>query len=535
MLALYRSGRQADALEAYRQARDVLVERARNRAGGGAARAPPGRSSRTIRGSTRATAARDAADGRGALPAPPNRTIGRGRRARRGRRAAASRLVRLLTLTGPGGVGKTRLALEAARRVEADFADGARFVSLDSVQRRRTCPPTIVKSLGIVLLVGRVAGAGGRALPGAPSGCCWCADNCEHVLGAAPFIGRLLAVVSGCHRACHQPRAARTAGRSNVAMPACRAAPAAQRRRGRAVRRARRGRTTRSSSSATATPARLRDLPPPRRAAAGDRARGRALRAAVAGRDRGAAGRPRSARSAPARATLPRASRRCGRRSTGATRCSTTTRRRASRASPSSPAARPSRRPRRSPAPTSTRSTASSPRACSCAARQRDGRRGSRCSRRSAPMPASASRRRADEDAVRERHYRYFLALARAPRHRAGALGRRAASEHLAALDADIDNLHAALGWAVAPERTPNRRSRCARRSGRYWLMRDRYAEAVRLDRPDAESRRRRRPSRAARPRALHEVLGPAPARARGEQAAVLAEAEAIARLCRTR
>src|SRR5512133_3516611 len=43
-------------------------------------------------------------------------------------RLVRERLTRLVTLVGPGGVGKTRLALEAAGRLAGDFADGARFV-----------------------------------------------------------------------------------------------------------------------------------------------------------------------------------------------------------------------------------------------------------------------------------------------------------------------------------------------------------------------------------------------------------------------
>ncbi len=55
---------------------------------------------------------------------------------------------RLLTLTGPGGVGKTRLALEVARRVEADFADGVRYIRLATANDPGEVLPTVAHAIG---------------------------------------------------------------------------------------------------------------------------------------------------------------------------------------------------------------------------------------------------------------------------------------------------------------------------------------------------------------------------------------------------
>src|SRR3954451_7238397 len=155
MLALYRAGRQADALEAYRQAREVLVEQLG---------IEPGAELHDLH---EAILAHDPAidaplaapslAGVRAIPAPPNRTIGRAHDVAVIGDRLRSRSVRLLTLTGPGGVGKTRLALEAARNAEGNFTAGARFVPLAALQRSEEVPATIVSALGIVVLSGESA------------------------------------------------------------------------------------------------------------------------------------------------------------------------------------------------------------------------------------------------------------------------------------------------------------------------------------------------------------------------------------------
>jgi predicted ATPase/class 3 adenylate cyclase len=131
-------------------------------------------------------------DGANGLPPSPNRTIGRADDVR----AIVDRLrvdgARLLTLTGPGGVGKTRLGLEAARAVRAEFAAGARFVSLAAERRADDVPAAIVQSLGIVPMSGESPEQAVTRFLSAKQ-LLLVLDNVEHVLASARFVSALLA------------------------------------------------------------------------------------------------------------------------------------------------------------------------------------------------------------------------------------------------------------------------------------------------------------------------------------------------------
>ena len=104
--------------------------------------------------------------------------------------------VRLLTLTGPGGVGKTRLALEVAQYLVSDFSDGVSFVPLSVISEPELVLPAIAQELGVRDMGARPLLAQLQAALGQQS-LLLLLDNFEQVLAAAPPLSGLL---SACPR-----------------------------------------------------------------------------------------------------------------------------------------------------------------------------------------------------------------------------------------------------------------------------------------------------------------------------------------------
>jgi transcriptional regulator with XRE-family HTH domain len=133
-----------------------------------------------------------------ALPAQATRLIGREHEVGELRRRVLLSAPRLLTLMGPGGTGKTRLALAVADGLHAEFKDGIVFVDLAPLGDSELVVPTIARALGLR------EGARGAILEHlkqvlAGRHILMLLDNCEHVLGAASDVARLLASCSELH------------------------------------------------------------------------------------------------------------------------------------------------------------------------------------------------------------------------------------------------------------------------------------------------------------------------------------------------
>ncbi len=90
---------------------------------------------------------------------------------------------RVVTLTGPGGIGKTSLAIEAARSLVAEFNDGGCFVELASLPGPDLVPSTVASALGLNLSGEISAESVARAV--GTKHLLLVLDNCEHVIDAA--------------------------------------------------------------------------------------------------------------------------------------------------------------------------------------------------------------------------------------------------------------------------------------------------------------------------------------------------------------
>lgn len=192
MLALYRAGRQTDALEVYAAARRELLEQLGLEPGADLRRLQEA----ILRQDPALDVEPEELRARRHLPAPGTALVGR--------RAALDDLVRMLgasgvrlvTLTGVGGAGKTRLAIQAGSELAERFDGGVYFVELAPVEDPALVPQAVAHALGLeertdeplpVTLANHLRHR--RLL--------LVLDNLEHAAEAAPLAGELLEQAPG--------------------------------------------------------------------------------------------------------------------------------------------------------------------------------------------------------------------------------------------------------------------------------------------------------------------------------------------------
>ncbi|MFI0484022.1 BTAD domain-containing putative transcriptional regulator [Actinomadura sp. 9N215] len=197
MLALYRAGRQSEALESFERHRTAVADELG--LDPGAELAGLQRAILRQDQALKAPLPPERAGPRSNLPVPPTELIGREDAVREIRARIGTD--RLVTLTGPGGVGKTRLAVEAAAGLVDAFGDGVWMAELAGFERSTV--PDLAEVVTALLDI--------RDAPGAPEAALdrlaaalgarrllLVLDNCEHVIEqAAELAERLLRRVPG--------------------------------------------------------------------------------------------------------------------------------------------------------------------------------------------------------------------------------------------------------------------------------------------------------------------------------------------------
>jgi predicted ATPase/DNA-binding SARP family transcriptional activator len=180
MLALHRAGRSAEALDAFRELAGTLDQRLG---------VDPSDALVALERAIRRADPTLAAPLPVSLPSPASRFIGREREL--AETAGILGRTRLLTLVGPGGCGKTRLAIELATRALPDHPDGAHFVDLAPVAPSAPIVHAVAAAL-------RVRDQPGEALDAALAAhlrhrrLLLVLDNCEHVAARAAALSRSL-------------------------------------------------------------------------------------------------------------------------------------------------------------------------------------------------------------------------------------------------------------------------------------------------------------------------------------------------------
>ena len=194
MLALYRCGRQADALDTYQRTRrhlasDLGLEPGPALTGLQAQILTQDEGLQTEAGPRARVTSRP-------VPLPPTETIGREREIEAVCRALREPHTRLFTLVGPGGVGKTRLALEVAHALQATMPDGVCWIELAGVARPEDVGAAMVRALAMAPAPGETPTesllrflASKRML--------LVADNFEHLLPAAELLAEIVSMCGG--------------------------------------------------------------------------------------------------------------------------------------------------------------------------------------------------------------------------------------------------------------------------------------------------------------------------------------------------
>src|SRR5262249_55420644 len=131
-----------------------------------------------------------AVKGRGNLPLQLTSFVGRRRELTEAKRLVSES--RMVTLTGPGGVGKTRLAVKLAADLRRTFGDGAGLGGLEQVQDPALLVRTVAGSLGMSEQPTHPLPVTALAEYVAPQRMLLVLDNCEHMIDAVAVLASTL-------------------------------------------------------------------------------------------------------------------------------------------------------------------------------------------------------------------------------------------------------------------------------------------------------------------------------------------------------